>query len=415
MIYLNLCTDTETGFKLNQLCATCLLIGLLPFFMINCALFEAKPPPPEMMVLSKYSRVYPRFDDDMAFDGLQHAIEKTLVYLQNRPADTVYRFGKDRYELTHVIRSLETFLNFVQTAPTPKELKKFIAENYNVYGFKKPTDVLFTGYYEPFLHGSLQRHGTYQYPIYARPGDIATVDLSLFAPRYDGKTLIGRYVDHRVVPYFDRQEIDQQKMLDDQNLEIAWVNDPIDLFFLHIQGSGRVFLDNGATLSVHYHGSNGQPYRSIGRLLIDEEKITAEEMSMQKIREYLKLHPDEMDRIFNYNPSYVFFKIEEDGPLGYLDVKLTPGRSIAIDRHLFPLPALSFIEAEKPIIDGNRQIQEWVDFSRFVLSQDVGGAIRGPQRVDLFWGNGLYAEIAAGHMKHHGRLYFLVLKPDTSE
>ena len=134
-------------------------------------------------------------------------------------------------------------------------------------------------------------------------------------------------------------------------------------------------------------------------------------MSMQKIREYLRSHPEEAENILNYNPSYVFFKIEKDGPLGCLNVKLTPGRSIALDRRIFPLPALVFIETQKPLITADGQISSWTDFGRLVLSQDTGGAIRGPGRADLFWGNGPYAEIAAGHMQHPGRLYFLILKP----
>ena len=136
-------------------------------------------------------------------------------------------------------------------------------------------------------------------------------------------------------------------------------------------------------------------------------------MSMQKIREYLNHHPEEIEEILNYNPSYVFFKLVEDSPLGCLNVKLTPGRSIALDRRIFPLPSLAFIEAKKPLVSADGQIREWTDFSRFVSSQDTGGAIRGPGRADLFWGNGKYARIAAGYMQHTGKLYFLILKQDV--
>ena len=136
-------------------------------------------------------------------------------------------------------------------------------------------------------------------------------------------------------------------------------------------------------------------------------------MSMQSIRSYLKAHPEEQQDIFNYNPSYVFFRIEEDGPLGYLGVRLTPGRSIALDRKIFPLPALGFIQTEKPLLDDAGDIISWEDFSRFVLSQDTGGAIRGPARADIFWGSGQYAEVAAGHMQNMGKLYLLVLNPDS--
>ena len=134
---------------------------------------------------------------------------------------------------------------------------------------------------------------------------------------------------------------------------------------------------------------------------------------MQKIREYLNNHPDEVEAVFNYNPSYVFFKIEPDGPLGYINVKLTPGRSVALDRRIFPPAALVFIETEKPVVDGLGRIHGWKELTRFALNQDTGGAIRGPGRADLFWGNGPYAEIAAGHLNHPGKLFFLVLKPEV--
>ena len=134
---------------------------------------------------------------------------------------------------------------------------------------------------------------------------------------------------------------------------------------------------------------------------------------MQKIRAYLHDHPEEAETVLNYNPSYVFFKIEQDGPIGSLGVKLTPGRSVALDRRLFPLAGLAFIETKKPLINGDEKIHSWTDFARFMLNQDTGGAIKGPGRADLFWGDGIYAEIAAGHMQHDGNLYFLVLKPDA--
>ena len=194
---------------------------------------------------------------------------------------------------------------------------------------------------------------------------------------------------------------------------LAWVADPVALFFLQIQGSGKVFLDDGGVLNVHYHSSNGRPYRSIGNLLIQENKIPKALMSMQKIRAYLRAHPGEVDRIFNYNPSYVFFSLEKDGPYGAIRAKLTPGRSIAVDRGIFPMAGIGFIQSQKPVADmnGGEENLKWMPFSRFVSSQDTGGAIKGPGRADIFWGSGPYAEMAAGHLKHPGELYFLVLKP----
>ena len=358
---------------------------------------------------------YPRFADDLGFDGLEHSILKSIEHLNKFPPEKIFMFDKDSYSASHMIKSLQTFLDFVHTKPSDKELKRFIKSNFKVYksvgnGWRK--HVLFTGYYEPLLQGSLYKTEEYRYPILARPEDLMRIDLSLFSTKFEGEKIVGRYDQETIVPYYDRREIEQEGVLDGKTEVLAWVNDPVDLFFLQIQGSGKILLDSGQSLNVHYHETNGQPYRSIGKLLIEQEKIPKSEMSMQKIREYLKEHPEEVDDILNYNPSYIFFKTEEDGPLGYLEVKLTPGRSIAVDRRLFPLPALAFIKTQKPIIDGSGQIIRWIDFGRFVVSQDTGGAIRGPARSDIFWGNGIYAEIAAGHMQHKGNMYFLVLKPE---
>ena len=359
----------------------------------------------------------PEFSDDMGYNGLEHSILKSLSYLKKIPADREFVFGQDRYNTDHMIVSLQQFLDFIQTQPSRQELNKFIQSNYRVYrsvGRDGWGEVLYTGYYEPHLRGSLIRAEEYQFPIYSRPEDLIAIDLSLFNEKYNGQKIIGRYTDQKtVVPYYERSAIDTEGVLEGRAEVLAWVEDPVDIFFLQIQGSGKVYLDNGEVINVGYQTTNGQPYRSIGKLLIDEEKISVEEMSMQKIREYLHNHPEEMDTVLNHNPSYVFFTIEPDGPLGNINVKLTPGRSIALDRRIFPKAALTFIQTEKPVIDSTGQIHSWLPFTRFALNQDTGGAIRGPGRADLFWGNGPYAEIAAGHLKHAGELYFLVLEPGS--
>jgi membrane-bound lytic murein transglycosylase A len=395
------------------------IIFLGVFFSLlftGCALFKKEAPKVmETGLVRIASPDYPEFFDDMDYDGLEHGILQSLLYLNKIPADIKFRFGEDVFDAAHMIRSMEHFLNFIQTRPSIQDLRKYIHSNCLVYrsaGSSNPGQVFFTGYYEPSLEGGLEPSTEYRFPIYTRPQDLTTINLSLFLPEFKGKKIIGRYTGQTVVPYYDRNDIDYRKVLEGKTREIAWLKDQVDLFFLHIQGSGKINLNNNETLHVHYHTTNGRPYRSIGKLLIDTGKIPQEEMSMQKIRAYLQDHPEEVETILNYNPSYVFFKIEEDGPLGYLEVKLTPGRSIALDRRLFPRAGLAFIQTQKPLINGSGEIYEWSEFSRFVLNQDTGGAINGPGRADLFWGDGTYAEIAAGHMQHHGTLYFLVLKPD---
>jgi membrane-bound lytic murein transglycosylase A len=195
---------------------------------------------------------------------------------------------------------------------------------------------------------------------------------------------------------------------------VAWLDDPVELFFLHVQGSGKVIFEDGQSIHVGYDCSNGRPYRSVGQLLIDEGKISRGEMSMQRLRAYLNENPFEIQRVLNYNPSYIFFKVTPQGPLGSLNVKLTAGRSIALDRKLFPPAALTYVETQKPLSDGFGNIQSWAACLKFMLNQDTGGAIQGPGRADLFWGSGPYAETAAGHLKHPGKLYFLVLRTEAA-
>ncbi|MGD8256886.1 MAG: MltA domain-containing protein [Desulfobacterales bacterium] len=357
----------------------------------------------------------PDFTDDIAYDGLEHSIQKSISYLNKLPPDREFIFGNDRYTADHMIRSMQRFQDYIKTNPSAGEVKEFIGSHYLVYrsiGRDGNGEVLYTGYYEPHLSGRLVRNEEYRFPIYAVPQDLISIDLSLFSDSYAGKKIIGRFTENTVVPYYERSTIEANGVLDGNAEVLAWVKDPIDVFFLQIQGSGKVYLDNGNALNVHYHTTNGRPYRSIGKLLIDEKKISREEMSMQKIREYLNKHPQELESVLNYNPSYVFFQIEPEGPLGNINVKLTPGRSIATDRRLFPKAALTYIVTEKPVIASSEQIHSWRRCARFALNQDTGGAITGPGRVDIFWGSGPYAEIAAGHMKQTGELYFLILKPE---
>ena len=373
-----------------------------------------KKAPKELALVRKSGFSYPNFTDDLEFEGLEYSILKSMAYLQKVPADRIYQFGPDQYDAAHLLQSLEQFMDFIRTNPSNRDLQKFIRSNYLVYqsaGRDQDGEVLFTGYYEPHLNGRLQPDNEFRFPIYALPEDLIKIDLSDFDEKYAGESIVGRYTGETVVPYYDRREIDEQNALADKAQPLAWIKDPVDVFFLQIQGSGKIFLDTGEVINVHYNGSNGRPYRSIGKLLIDEQKIPQEEMSMQKIRSYLHEHPEEMAPVLNHNPSYVFFKLEPEGPLGYLNVLLTPGRSVALDRRIFPPAALAFIQTKKPVVDSAGQIDSWADCSRFVLNQDTGGAIRGPGRADLFWGSGPYAEIAAGHLAHTGKLFFLILKP----
>ncbi len=393
-----------------------LLVSLALFLAAGCTVFQKIPPEPAAIPLIRLSIAeYPDFTDGLFLDNLVYGIDKSLEYLKKIPEDRSFHFGEDTYRTPHLVRSLETLRDFVETKPSWSAMNRFIADRYRVYrssGGPESGQVLFTGYYEPHLRGSLTPDGNYRYPVYALPIDLMVIDLSPFSQAFEGQRIIGRLQGNTVVPYPDRQAIEADAGFARKAPPIAWVDDRVDLFFLQIQGSGRIYLANGEFLRVHYHGTNGHPYRSIGRLLIDQGKIPAEEMSMQRLKAYLQAHPAEVDGVLNHNPSYIFFKTETSGPIGAIGVDLTPGRSVAVDRRVFPMAAPAFLQTQIPVVDGSGRIDRWMDFSAFALNQDTGGAIRGPGRVDLFWGNGPYAQIAAGHMRHPGSFYLLVLDPE---
>ncbi len=379
-----------------------------------CSLEAPLSPPARPALVRLEQADYPDFYDDLDFVSLDYSLGQSLIYLRSLPPQRTFAFGADHYSSAHMIRSLERFGTFVQAHPSRRQLNRFIRAHYRVYrssGRAATHDVLFTGYFQPTLQGSLTPTAEFRYPVYSRPPDLITIDLSQFAEKYRGQRLTGRLAGQTFVPYYDRRQIDGRSGFDSRGTELLWVKDRIDLFFLQIQGSGKVYLTNGQALYLHYQSSNGRPYRSIGKLLIDQGKIPRSQMSMQRIRTYLSTHPEEIDAVLGYNPSYVFFEVVPQGPLGYLEVRLTPGRSLAVDHRVFPMAGLAFADTRKPLIDGNGRIDAWAACRRFLLCQDTGGAIRGPGRADLFYGSGRYAEIAAGHMQQPGQLYFLVLKP----
>jgi len=277
-------------------------------------------------------------------------------------------------------------------------------------GDEEREGVLFTGYHQPIIEGSLVRTGVFRYPIYAKPKDLIEAELVTLGPQPRAEKVFGRLSGDHFVPYFSRHEIDNLGRLKGKGYEMAWVKDPVDLFFLHIQGSGILRLEDGRLLRVNYAASNGRPYKSIGKILIDHGKMAQEDVSMQRLRRYLKDHPEEREALFTQNERYIFFRFVKRGPLGSLEVPLTPGRSIATDSRLFPKGALAFIVTRKPILDGSGNLVGWAPFSRFVLNQDTGSAIEGPRRVDLYFGSGHDSGLAAGAMRSEGKLYFLIKK-----
>ncbi len=356
----------------------------------------------------------PKFRDDMESDSLTLAVRRNLEYLNRLPPETVFHYGPHDFTCQQVRESQEAFLNLLSEGLDPGQLSREIRKKFRVYratGRVGDRRVLFTGYYEPIYEGSLTPDETFRYPLYCQPNDLIKIDLSLFNEKLKGENIVARIEGKKVLPYYSRYQIEVERALRGKNLEIAWLKDPLDVAFLHIQGSGRLRLSNQKDLLVNYQASNGRPYRSIGRYMIEKGFVAREEMSMQAIRRYLTENPGVLEEVLNYNPSYVFFRQVENGPLGSLGVLLTPGRSVALDSKVFPKGALGFITCQKPLVNDQGDIIKWTEFSRFVLNQDSGAAIKGAGRVDIFWGSGPYAELAAGHLKHNGDLYILIKKP----
>lgn len=270
---------------------------------------------------------------------------------------------------------------------------------------------LITGYYEPLLHGSLTKSARFRYPLYGRPDDLVVIDLGELYPELRDKRLRGRLAGKRVAPYPSRAEIGANGALNAPVL--AWVDDPVTLFFLQVQGSGRVRLEDGRWLHVGYADQNGHPYQAIGKRLIERGALTYEELSLQSIRAWLAAHPDEAEVVLNGNPSYVFFDIRNNtlaGPLGTFALPLVAERSVAVDPAYLPLGSLLYLDTRLPTINGgpfNGNNGTGAPYQRLVFAHDTGGAIKGAVRADVFFGYGPRAELLAGHMKNRGRMYLL--------
>ena len=360
---------------------------------------------------------YPVFMDHMNYQGLFDSIDNSLIYFKKVPAERQYAYENETYPASHMVKSLEIFKAFLETYPSPNEVNEFIGTRFWVYeaAGNENHEVLFTGYFEPAYEGRLQKSDEFPFPLFSKPDDLLEIDLSLFSDQYKGHKRLTARVNEttkKVVPYYSRKEITASKDFHMRAEPVAWLKSCVDGFFLEIQGSGRVDLGNGDLLRVQYAAANGRAYSSVGKYLIDQKEISKENMSMQAIRQWLDDHPERVDEVLNHNQSYVFFRKETDGPYGSLGVKVTAFRSVATDNGLFPRGALCFIQAGLPEKNATDPYKEWEKASLFVLNQDTGGAIKGPARADLFCGNGDYAEFTAGHMKHYGKLFFLVLNPE---
>lgn len=357
----------------------------------------------------------PDLQDDESAASLRSAIEKSLSFYSKIPEDSLLSLGSTRVPVKTMRESIDYLASLADSGRINPES---LSQDFDIFRVVPPDNsghMFVTGYYEPVLDASLQPGDKFRWPIYPVPSDLLIVDLDRFdSNKFNGERLIGRLEKNLVVPYYTRAEIDGNRVLEksgaQQTAPLAWLCDPVDCFFLHIQGSGVIRLTDGRQKRVGYAGANGRPYRSIGKDLIESGAVSREQMSLQAIGSYLRSHPQSRDEIMCKNESYVFFKWVSEGPIGSLGAVLTARRSIATDPKFHPRGALAFLVSERPVYDDSGGIRRWERFGRWVLNQDAGGAIKGPGRIDLFCGTGEAAEKIAGPMKQQGELYYFVKK-----
>jgi len=289
--------------------------------------------------------------------------------------------------------------------PTDAQARRFFERYFEplpLHGEDGGRRGLITGYYEPLLHGSLEPVGPYQYPIYAPPDELLRVELDGVYPELKGKRLRGRLQGRTVVAYPARAQLETtEEALAGKPL--LWADDPVDVFFLHVQGSGRVALPDGRVIAVGFADHNGRPYRSIGRRLIELGELAREDVDLFSIRRWLRENPGQAEDLLHHNPRYVFFRLRKEAreaPRGALGVPLTPGRSLAVDRDLIELGSPVWLSTTLPGTPAK-------PFRRLMMAQDTGGAIRGYARADVFFGLGDRAEALAGRMKQQGHMFLL--------
>ncbi len=391
-----------------------ILLFLLLFVLAGCDEAEEPPPPPPAqaeqkveikptLVLEQVSfDVLPDWGNDN-FQTFGPAFQRSCARMAQKPSDqtvgilTAAGTYGDWQEICKKFKALnpkepEAARRFFEANFTPHS----VMADYNPNG-------LFTGYYEASLKGSPNKNAPYTFPLHHRPGDLVMVQLGDFREDLKGIRIAGRVEDGQLKPYETRDQIVAGDWPNDDEV-LVWVDDAVDAFFVQIQGSGLVQMEDGSVMRIGYAGQNGHPYFAIGRELIERGELTKENVSMQSIREWLATHPEQADEIMNTNKSYVFFReITGDGPLGAEGIPLTAGRSLAVDRTMIPYGVPLWVDIDKPVENAK-------SIRRMMIAQDTGGAINGPVRGDVFWGYGDLAEEMAGRMKSEGRYWVMLPK-----
>jgi membrane-bound lytic murein transglycosylase A len=332
--------------------------------------------------------------------NLEQAIGNSLNYLRKPSSEQFFPYGDIRRQQAE--DSLKAFAKLIESGYRGAELNDFLREQFDVYtsvGCDDKGTVLFTGYFTPIFDGSRESSERFQYPLYSQPEDLEK-DAA-------GNTL-GRRVGGELTPYPPRAGIEGSEML--KGKEIMWLSDPFEVFIVHVQGSAKIRQPDGSLVGIGYAANNGHPYKSIAQKMVDDGKISRDKLSLTTMIAYFKAHPEEVPEYTRLNPRFVFFRMEDGPPRGSLNEPVTPWRTIATDKSIYPRACLAFISTTLPQEIGGEVFQE--PYTGFALDQDTGGAIRAPGRCDVYMGQGDTAGKMAGQTYREGRLYYLFLKPE---
>lgn len=341
--------------------------------------------------------------DDAAPESLQRAAERNLDFLSRQPRERTFPGPGRRVTVAELEAVSEAILEH------RGEDWSDLCGRFRLYERLQPTGIVVTGYYQPELPASRRRTTRFRYPLYRTPDDLIDVDQREFCPECPPRLIAARRQEGRIVPYYTRAEI-EAGVLAGREQEIAWLDDPVEAYFLHIQGSALLRLEDGVLLQVSHASANGHPYTSLGRALLDEGRIPPNRLSLRTLKDYLRAHPEEQEARMATNARYIFFRGVVAGPIGSNGVPLTAGRSVAADPEFHPHGAVALLRIGAPgEPPGGRRT-----YQRMVLFQDAGSVISGPQRLDVYWGSGPIAEEIAGGMNDPGQVFLLLPAPDAS-